>query len=241
MDYSLSSALRVILAQRPALGDADDRREREAARAHLEITPNDPGSTFVKDVKACLDTFDRPDGDPEGIMPTIYDPDKTILVVQSTSKDTSWTYHSRSIPDHARVSLLWQPDPDLPALNGTQCEILYHELYHVYDGFQHTMDSSECGGTGIPIAEVKASFATDAYLRAQFGPSWYLDDEGNRVERPHLQEYGGKRLPSSIDECYDSSEEYRDGRGGASNDGREVSGDGGAEGAGGVGGAPGSR
>ncbi|MDT5028478.1 MAG: hypothetical protein QOE61_4904, partial [Micromonosporaceae bacterium] len=67
------------------------------------------------------------------------------------------------------------------------CAALYHELSHADDISRDQVPQGDCGDTGIPKAEVKATFAENKYRKGK-GLS------------PRT-EYKGNKLPKSMDDC----------------------------------------
>lgn len=254
LDEVLAAELRRIQAQQPIIENVGNHWQPATAadgatapgeavagpagrkRTNIHIFPRGDrrvgrGPVFIRDVNACLDTFDSPGGDPSGIMPTINDPANTIVIHESPFDDLSFVYWNFLDRDPHWVAVNQEWDANRIASNGVDCAVLYHELYHAHDVIQQTFDYRECDSTGIPIAEVKAQFAANAFLRAK-PPELTIDDNGE-VRPPQSEYYGSDRLPQSVDDCYPSGGKLGGG-GGAGNDGS-----GGEEGAGG-GGAGGS-
>ncbi len=65
----------------------------------------------------------------------------------------------------------WDPESEYTYPGGdgvvsNPCDRLFHELYHVYEISNRTNDRGECGGSGIPIAEVNAVRAQNALREA---------------------------------------------------------------------------
>lgn len=90
-----------------------------------------------------------------------------------------------------RVQL--KPRPDGTPAPADGCAALYHEFFHFFEDSNNTIDDSTCGSTGIPISEVRASFAENAYRRAEHPPI------------PERVDYHGADLPASLTECNRSS------------------------------------
>ncbi len=113
---------------------------------------------------ACMAIFNE---HPEITDPILSDIDPETIYIFTNSEHyndaTDW-------PDGS-YHVHWDPESEYPYPGGdgvmsNPCDRLFHELYHVYEISNRTNDRSECGSSGIPIAEVNAVRAQNALREA---------------------------------------------------------------------------
>ncbi len=118
-----------------------------------------PESNLAGAYAACGPIFNGPGGDPGNILPGLRN-----SPVQVTLQYTSGLYETAAdnIPGYSII--LWNPnDHHAYAGGGNQepCSALYHELEHVSEYLNHTLDNSDCGTpsgpSGISVTEVNAT------------------------------------------------------------------------------------
>ncbi|MFC4145663.1 VWD domain-containing protein [Micromonospora mangrovi] len=164
------------------------------ARADYEVDPNAgvpvSGVDFQKAVDGCLAGFAAAGGDPAGILPRLKDK-KTPRVRIIPHVGESGAFETPDSPaGKGSSTVTWNPtsvDPYGDGVPRDPCAALYHELNHADDISRDAVPQGQCGGTGIPTAEVKATLAENRYRTAK-GLS------------PRT-EYKGNPLPKSMDEC----------------------------------------
>ncbi len=129
----------------------------------------------------CVATF-RANSDITGSILNIIDSPSVQVVIDPL--DSGITYVGTPWPDGS-YHLNWNlHDGHVFRGGGTEdpCMSAYHELYHVLDMENHTMNRDDCAGSGIETKEVMATRAENQ-LRARLG----------MTERTH---YGARALPS---------------------------------------------
>jgi hypothetical protein len=165
------------------------------AYADYTIDPNAgipvDGVDFEAEVENCLQGFAAASGsDPDKLLPRLKDK-KTPLVriIPTTGGSGAFeTPKSKNGPGSSTVT--WNPTSVEPFGDGVArdpCASLYHELSHADDISKGTVPQGECGDTGIKTAEVKATLAENRYRESK--------------GLPPREEYDGKKLPKSLDEC----------------------------------------
>ncbi|WP_433537304.1 VWD domain-containing protein [Micromonospora sp. CA-249363] len=164
------------------------------ARADYAVDPTSgvpiPGVDFQAVVDGCLSGFAAPGGDPSGILPRLKDK-KSPKVRIIPTPGGSGAFETPDSPDGKGSSTVtWNPTSTDPYEDGVArdpCAALYHELNHADDISRDAVPPGECGSTGIPTAEVRATLAENRYRAAK--------------GLPPRKEYKGKKLPKNLDEC----------------------------------------
>ncbi|WP_422738613.1 VWD domain-containing protein [Micromonospora sp. WMMD729] len=164
------------------------------ARADYSVDPTSgvpiKGVDFQAAVDGCLSGFAAPGGDPSGLLPRLKDK-KSPKVRIIPTPGGSGAFETPDSPDGKGSSTVtWNPTSTDPYDDGVArdpCAALYHELNHADDISRDAVPAGECGSTGIPTAEVRATLAENRYRAAK--------------GLPPRTEYKGKPLPKSLDEC----------------------------------------
>ncbi|WP_435204567.1 VWD domain-containing protein [Micromonospora sp. bgisy143] len=164
------------------------------ARADYSVDPTSgvpiKGVDFQAAVDGCLSGFAAPGGDPSGLLPRLKDK-KSPKVRIIPTPGGSGAFETPDSPDGKGSSTVtWNPTSTDPYDDGVArdpCAALYHELNHADDISRDAVPAGECGSTGIPTAEVRATLAENRYRVAK--------------GLPPRTEYKGKPLPKSLDEC----------------------------------------
>lgn len=114
----------------------------------------------------CMELFSRY---PDITNPILDDIDpETIHIFTNTvhvNDTTDWPDGSYHIRWDATSEYDYEYDDGTP-IPSTPCDRLFHELYHVYEIRHHINDESECGDTGIRVAEVNATRAQNQLREA---------------------------------------------------------------------------
>lgn len=164
------------------------------ARADYSVDPTSgvpiKGVDFQAAVDGCLSGFAAPGGDPSGLLPRLKDK-KSPKVRIIPTPGGSGAFETPDSPDGKGSSTVtWNPTSTDPYEDGVArdpCAALYHELNHADDISRDAVPPGECGSTGIPTAEVRATLAENRYRVAK--------------GLPPRTEYKGKPLPKSLDDC----------------------------------------
>ncbi|MFY1619650.1 VWD domain-containing protein [Micromonospora sp. WMMD736] len=164
------------------------------ARADYTVDPTSgvpiKGVDFQAAVDGCLSGFAAPGGDPSGLLPRLKDK-KSPKVRIIPTPGGSGAFETPDGPDGKGSSTVtWNPTSTDPYDDGVArdpCAALYHELNHADDISRDAVPAGECGSTGIPTAEVRATLAENRYRVAK--------------GLPPRTEYKGKPLPKSLDDC----------------------------------------
>ncbi|MET8526287.1 VWD domain-containing protein [Micromonospora sp. NPDC005172] len=164
------------------------------ARADYSVDPTSgvpiKGVDFQAAVDGCLSGFATAGGDPSGLLPRLKDK-KSPKVRIIPTPGGSGAFETPDSPDGKGSSTVtWNPTSTDPYDDGVArdpCAALYHELNHADDISRNAVPPGECGSTGIPTAEVRATLAENRYRVAK--------------GLPPRKEYKGKTLPKSLDEC----------------------------------------
>jgi hypothetical protein len=136
--------------------------------ANADIVPDADTKAAWED---CLKLFSQPGNDPAGIINRLRQSSITIKLDLSTSKQNATSFFGTTVFIHWYLSGSEEYEPGVPRTN---CESLYHELYHVWDEtYGKGIDRHECitdanGRTGISIKEVNATRAQNE-LRKKLG------------------------------------------------------------------------
>ncbi|WBB72473.1 VWD domain-containing protein [Micromonospora sp. WMMD1128] len=164
------------------------------ARADYTVDPTGgvpiKGVDFQAAVDGCLKGFAEPGGDPSGVLPRLKDRKSPKVRIIPTPGGSGAFETPDSADGKGSSTVTWNPTSTDPYDDGVArdpCAALYHELNHADDISRDAVPAGECGSTGIPTAEVKATLAENRY-RAAKGLS------------PRKQ-YKEKTLPKSLDEC----------------------------------------
>ncbi|EWM65624.1 LigA protein [Micromonospora sp. M42] len=165
-----------------------------AARADYGVDPTAgvpvSGVDFQAAVDGCLAGFALPGGDPSGLLPRLRDKKSPRVRIIPTTGGSGAFETPDSADGKGSSTVTWNPTSTDPYGDGVArdpCAALYHELNHADDISRNAVPQGECGGTGIPTAEVKATLAENRYRAAK--------------GLPPRTEYDGKTLPKSLDEC----------------------------------------
>ncbi|GAB3073020.1 hypothetical protein GCM10027186_30210 [Micromonospora schwarzwaldensis] len=184
-----AAAVALLLVAAGALvGDA------RPARADYSVDPTAgvpvSGVDFQAAVDGCLAGFALPGGDPAGLLPRLKDRKAPTVRIIPTPGGSGAFETPDSAGGKGSSTVTWNPTSTDPYEDGVArepCAALYHELNHADDISRDAVPSGQCGSTGIPTAEVKATLAENRYRAAKGLP-------------PRTQ-YKGNPLPKSLDEC----------------------------------------
>ncbi|WP_091063658.1 VWD domain-containing protein [Micromonospora humi] len=164
------------------------------ARADYSIDPTGgvpvSGVDFQAAVDGCLKGFAEPGGDPAGLLPRLKDKKTPKVRIVPTPGGSGAFETPESADGKGSSSVTWNPTSTDPYDDGVArdpCAALYHELNHADDISRGAVPPGQCGSTGIPTAEVKATLAENRYRAAKGLP-------------PRTQ-YKEHPLPKSLDEC----------------------------------------
>ncbi|MGC4890640.1 VWD domain-containing protein [Micromonospora sp. DT227] len=164
------------------------------ARADYSVDPTAgvpvSGVDFQAAVDGCLAAFALPGGDPAGLLPRLKDKKSPKVRIIPTPGGSGAFETPESADGKGSSTVTWNPastDPYEDGVARNPCAALYHELNHADDISRDAVPAGQCGSTGIPTAEVKATLAENRYRAAKGLP-------------PRTQ-YKGNPLPKSLDEC----------------------------------------
>ncbi|MFI7430459.1 VWD domain-containing protein [Micromonospora sp. NPDC049836] len=148
------------------------------------------GVDFQAAVDGCLKGFAAPGGDPSGLLPRLTDKRSPKVRIIPTPGGSGAFETPDSADGKGSSTVTWNPTSTDPYDDGVArdpCAALYHELNHADDISRDAVPPGQCGSTGIPTAEVKATFAENRYRAAK--------------GLPPRTGYKGNPLPKSLDEC----------------------------------------
>ncbi|MFI2711948.1 VWD domain-containing protein [Micromonospora sp. NPDC018662] len=164
------------------------------ARADYSVDPTAgvpvSGIDFQAAVDGCLAGFALPGGDPAGLLPRLKDKKSPKVRIIPTPGGSGAFETPDSADGKGSSTVTWNPTSTDAYEDGVArdpCAALYHELNHADDISRDAVPPGQCGSTGIPTAEVKATLAENRYRVAKGLP-------------PRTQ-YKGNPLPKSLDEC----------------------------------------
>ncbi|MEU1964156.1 VWD domain-containing protein [Micromonospora sediminicola] len=164
------------------------------ARADYSVDPTAgvpiAGVDFQALVDGCLAGFAQPGGDPSGLLPRLTDKKSPRVRIIPTPGGSGAFETPESSDGKGSSTVTWNPTSTDPYGDGVArdpCAALYHELNHADDISRGAVPQGDCGSTKIRTAEVKATLAENRYRAAK--------------GLPPRQEYDGKPLPKSLDEC----------------------------------------
>ncbi|MFI5834875.1 VWD domain-containing protein [Micromonospora sp. NPDC051300] len=164
------------------------------ARADYSVDPTGgvpvSGVDFQAAVDGCLKGFAEPGGDPAGLLPRLKDKKSPKVRIVPTPGGSGAFETPESADGKGSSTVTWNPtstDAYEDGVGRDPCAALYHELNHADDISRDKVPPGQCGSTGIPTAEVKATLAENRYRAAKGLP-------------PRTQ-YKGNPLPKSLDEC----------------------------------------
>ena len=182
---SPAAAILVLVAVAAAVGAGD-----RSARADVYVDPTGgipiPGIDLGSQVDACMKRFAMPGGDPARLLPRLKDKKTPRVRIISTTDDASRTWDTGG----GTSTITWNPISYAPyhdGVAGEPCASLYHELAHADDISRDQVPPGYCGDTGIPTAEVKATFIENRYRKNK--------------RLPQRTTYEDKKLPKSYNEC----------------------------------------
>ena len=155
------------------------------------------GRAFSSDLANCLGQFRAPGGDPDAILPTLYNPQFPIVLEPTLSPGSAtipYRQGSRLAPNgiptiyggsgkQVGSVIQWNPFDVSPYIGSTvlrdPCASLYHELYHAYQNATASTDNRNFPGTKIPTREVLAVRAENDWrsrhglpLRTSYATGW---------------------------------------------------------------------
>ncbi|MFG1672929.1 VWD domain-containing protein [Micromonospora sp. NPDC049282] len=164
------------------------------ARADYTVDPTAgvpvSGVDFQAAVDGCLKGFAEPGGDPSGVLSRLKDKKTPKVRIVPTPGGSGAFETPDSADGKGSSTVTWNPTSTDPYDDGVArdpCAALYHELNHADDISRDAVPPGQCGSTGIPTAEVKATLAENRYRAAK--------------GLPPRTRYKGNPLPKSLDEC----------------------------------------
>ncbi|MDI1460810.1 VWD domain-containing protein [Catellatospora sp. KI3] len=145
---------------------------------------------FPAKVAECMAEFEKPGGDPSGLLPRLKDPDTPLVRIYPVTGESK-TFETPASPEGAGTStIIWDPLSTEPYGDGVErdpCAALYHELNHADDVSRDRVPQGDCGDTGLSKAEASATLRENVYRKNK-----------NLTQR---SEYLGKKLPKSMADC----------------------------------------
>ncbi|MEV0002151.1 VWD domain-containing protein [Micromonospora sp. NPDC050980] len=164
------------------------------ARADYTVDPTSgvpvSGVDFQAAVDGCLRGFAEPGGDPSGLLPRLKDKKTPKVRIIPTTGGSGAFETPESADGTGSSTVTWNPTSTDAYEDGVArdpCAALYHELNHADDISRDAVPPGQCGSTGIPTAEVRATLAENRYRVAK--------------GLPPRTRYKGNPLPKSLDEC----------------------------------------
>jgi hypothetical protein len=141
----------------------------DVARPHAASATINIDDDIAKDVAGCMIEFEKPLGDPDGIIPKLKNSYLDIQIHKTSRNNGEYR-----VTNTDTIMVFWDPNDHRPFTDGTlrfPCAELYHELYHAFKDLGDGNDLHECitpdgRPTGIAIKEVLATQAENRWRAA---------------------------------------------------------------------------